>query len=114
MSRFGSFASPASAGGKRNPAIPNDTAAISTPPPSYWSKESREPWLTGFSDTGATPFYLPPAPNAPSDNVVKHLDPTVVQTAKYIYGGPNTKDAKLEFAKTIADLQAVIAQSDGV
>ena len=117
MSRnFGSFASPASAGGNWNPAIPNDTAAISTPPPSFWSKESREPWLTGFSDTGATPFYLPPAPNAPSDNVSfsTPFDPTVVQTAKYIYGGPNTKDAKLAFATTIEDLQAVIAQSDGV
>ena len=117
MSRnFGSFASPDSAGGNWNPAIPNDTAAISTPPPSYWSKESLEPWLTGFNDPAATPFYVPPAPNAPSNKVSfsTPFDPTVVQTAKYIYTGPDTQEAKEGFAQTIAELQSVIAESDGV
>lgn len=121
MSRnFGSFVAPdedgAPRGGNWNPAIPNDTAAISTPPPAYWSKDSLEPWLTGFSDPGASPFYQPPAPNAPSEavNFATPFDPTVVQTAKYIYNGPDTQEARDAFALTIKNLQSVIAESDGV
>ena len=117
MSRnYGSFASPDSAGGNWNPAIPNDTAAISTPPPSYWSKTSDTPWFTDASDADSSPFYLPPAPNAPSDKVAfaTPFDPKVVQIAQYAYTGPNKKKSINAFVADINQLQDVIASSHGV
>lgn len=117
MSRnYGSFASPQSAGGNWNPSIPNDTAAISTPPPSYWSKQSDTPWLTDAGDEDASPFYLPPAPNAPSDHVnfSTPFDPSVVQFANYSYTGPDRKKARSSFFKDVSQLHDVIASSDGV
>ena len=117
MSRnFGSFADPNSAGGNWNPEIPNDTAAISTPPPSYWSKTSKTPWLTEENDPDSSPFYLPPAPNAPSDSVdfSTPFDPTVVQTAEYTYSGPNSKKGRRSFVDSMEKLHHVIASSDGV
>ena len=117
MSRnFGSFADENSAGGNWNPEIPNDTAAISTPPPSYWSQTSETPWLTQSDDPDSSPFYLPPTPNAPSDHVdfSTPFDPTVVQIAEYTYTGPNSKKGRRSFVENIEQLHDVIATSDGV
>ena len=102
--------------GKLNPEIPNDTAAISTPPPSYWSKSSATPWLTQSDDPDSSPFYLPPAPNAPSDHVdfSTPFDPTVVQIAEYTYTGPDSKKGRRSFIENIEQLHDVIATSEGV
>ena len=117
MSRnYGSFASSDSAGGNWNPAIANDTAAISAPPPSYWSKDSDTPWFTDASDEDASPFYVPPAPNAPSDKVkfATPFDPSVVQIAQYAYTGSSKKKAINAFENDINQLQNIIASSDGI
>ena len=117
MSRnFGSFASSDSAGGNWNPAIPSDTTAISTPPPAYWTQDSKTPWFTDPSDKDASPFYLPPAPNVPSEYVEfsTPFDPKVVQLAQYTYTGANTNRARNTYAAELRELHDVIASSDGV
>ena len=117
MSRnFGSFASPESAGGNWNPAIPNDTTPFGTPPPGYWAPDSENPWLADSTTPGSEPYYLPPGPNAPSQSVsfATPLDPTVVQVSTFTYTGSNDPASVADFESQLASIESILTASDGV
>lgn len=117
MSRnFGSFTSSSSAGGNWNPGIPYDTQPIPNPPPAYWQPSSSTPWLASSTTPGAQQYYLPPGPNAPSQNVnfATPFDPTVVQVCTFTYTGPNDAGSIKAFEHQLTQLTSALSSSPGV
>lgn len=117
MSRnFGSFTMPDGSGGNFNPAIPSDTTPMGNAPPAYWDKDSATPWFTDSKDPNATPFYIPPAPNAPAESVnfSTPFDPTVLQISSFDYTGSDDSSEQRAFLKNLNDLQSFLGSANGV